>query len=293
MPLTELWQSADEPTLSYELFPPRTPKAATKLELVIDRLAATEPDFVAVTSGAGGTTRQGSLELARQLSQDRGLRVLPYCNGCGLGPEEIDATLSALSALGLDSALLVRGDPPQGVEDFEPHPRGFAHASDLLQHVAPRHQLCLGVAAYPEAHKEAESLARDICFLKLKQDHGARFAITNFFYDNELFYAFCAAARQAGVSLPILPGVMPIFNLKTLHKMVALCGASIPDALRAGLAALPEGDKAALAEFGVRFAVDQCRDLLAHGVPGLHLYTLDKSKASVAVVSALRREGLL
>lgn len=294
MKLTDRWQETGRPTISFEVFPARTPKGVGKLDKVLGKLAALEPDFFSVTSGAGGSTREGSLLLSRKLKQDLGQEVLAYFNGFGAGPEEVKAALAELGELGLENLLLVRGDTPRDVQGFEPHPESFLHASDLISFAGTLDgQPCLGAACYPEGHKEAESLERDVAFVKLKQESGATFFIANYFYDNTHFYRLLELARGAGVTVPIIPGVMPIFSLKMMESLAALCGASIPGQLRRGMDALPPDDKGALASFGVTYAAAQCRDLLAHGVAGLHFYTMDKSKATVRVVDTLREEGLL
>ncbi len=293
MKLTERWYDAARPTLSFEVFPARTPKGAGKLDKALGRLAALEPDFFSVTSGAGGSTREGSLALCRKLKQELGQEVLAYFNGFGIAPDEVAATLGAYAELGLQNMLLVRGDPPRDLEGFEPHPESFPHASDLLAFAAglPA-DLCLGGACYPEGHKEAPSLSQDLEFVRLKQERGAAFFIANYFYDNDHFHGFVSQARAAGVTAPIIPGVMPVFSVKMMENLAALCGASIPARLRDGIAALPE-EKGALADFGAEYALEQCRDLLSHGVAGLHFYTMDKSKVTGRVVKGLRAEGLL
>ena len=294
MKLVELWQERTRPTISFEVFPARTPKGEGKLSKVLNKLSALEPDFFAVTSGAGGSTRSGSLALARQLKETLDQEVLAYFNGYGQGPPGVEAALSEVAHLGIQNMLLVRGDAPRGEEEFEPQPESFSHASDLLAYAASLPlDLCFGGACYPEGHKEAPSLERDLEFIKLKQDRGAAFFVANYFYDNRRYHRFLEQARAAGVTAPIIPGVMPIFSIKMMENLAALCGAEIPDPLKQSLASLPADDKGALARFGVQYAVDQCRDLLESGVPGLHFYTMNKSKAVVGVVTQLREEGLL
>ncbi|HUT76813.1 MAG TPA: methylenetetrahydrofolate reductase [Polyangia bacterium] len=293
MRLDALWSDAKPPTVSFELFPARSEKAAQKLAKTVEELAGARPDFVSVTFGAGGSTREGSLALARALKDGQGLEVLAYFNGWGMGPPEVEAILASYRDLGVQNVLLVRGDPPADGEGPAPHPESFAHASDLLGFVAPRFDFCLGAAGYPEGHKEAPSLAADIGYLKLKQERGARFVIANYFYDNELFFRFRALAVEAGVTIPIVPGIMPMSSAKMTENLAALCGAAITPELRAGMDAVPAGDKDALEAFGVEFALGQCRGLLRRGVPGLHIYTMDRSAGPVRIVETLRAEGLL
>ena len=292
MRLTDIWRKK-RPTLSFELFPARTPEAAANLERVIDQLHFLEPDFIGITFGAGGSTREGSRLLVDQLLNDRGLEVVAYFAGYGLPPDYVHLILEDYQGLGVENVLVVRGDPPHGQPDFQPHPQSFAHASDLIAFIRPEFPFCLGVAGYPEGHIEAASREQDLAYLKLKVDQGAEFIITNYFYDNRFFFDFVQNCRALGITVPILPGIMPIFSLKMLRQLAKLCGASIPAALEARLAALPEGDQQALFKLGVNFATEQCRELLQAGVVGLHFYTMDRSQATAAIVSRLRHEGLL
>lgn len=292
MNLTELWGSKGKPTLSFELFPARTEKAAANLEKAIDKLAALEPDFVSVTFGAGGSTRTGSRQLAEKLKQEKGLEVLTYFACYGLSPDEITSVLDDYWTLGIENVLAVRGDEPRD-GDFEPHPESLPYASDLVAFIKPRYDYCLGVAGYPEGHIDAESKARDLDFLKLKVENGAEYIITNYCYSNKYFFDYVDRCREAGIEVPILPGVMPIYSVKMLEMLAGLCGATITDEIRDGIAALPEGDTEALLDFGIDFATRQCAELIEKGAPGVHIYTMDRSKSAVGIVGNLRDQGLL
>ncbi len=292
MKVTDLWKPGNKPTLSFELFPARSPKAAAELDRTIDALAGLRPDFVSVTFGAGGSTREGSRQLVEKLKRQKGLDVVAYFAGHGLGPDDIRSVLDAYQALGVENLLAVRGDPPKE-EGFKPHPAAFAHASDLVAFLRPRYRFCLGVAGYPEGHIEASDRKKDLDYLKLKVDQGAEFIICNYFYDNRYFFGFMEHCRAAGLRVPILPGVMPIYSVKMMEMLAGICGATITDEVRRGIAALPEGDKEALASFGIDFAARQCRGLIEGGAPGLHLYTMDQSRAAAGIAARLRAEGLL
>jgi len=292
MKVTEMWKKK-QPTVSFEFFPARNVEAAEKLERVIDQLAIMEPDFVSVTFGAGGSTREGSRQLVDSLKNDLKLEVMAYFAGYGLGPDDIQGVMDSYLDLGVDNVLVVRGDPPHGQPDFKPHSASLPHASDMLEFIRPRYHFCLGAAGYPEGHIEAESKQKDLEYLKLKVDKGAEFIITNYFYDNRYYFDFVASCRSLGLKVPILPGIMPIFSLKMMDNLAKLCGASISDDLRQRLAALPEGDNRALLNFGIDFAFEQCKELIGAGVPGLHFYTMDRSQSTAGVVPRLRREGLL
>jgi methylenetetrahydrofolate reductase (NADPH) len=293
MKVADVWTSSQRPTVSFELFPPRSEKAAEKIDGTIDELTALRPDFVSVTFGAGGSTREGSRQLIEKLKKEKGQEVIAYFAGYGLGPEDIIAVLDSYQALGIENILVVRGDVPHDQENFEPHPESLPHASDLMALIRPRYDFCIGVAGYPEGHIEAESKDGDIEYLKLKVDNGAEYIISNYFYDNRYFFDFIERCRAIGIDVPIIPGVMPIYSVKMMEMLAGLCGATITEQLRQGIEALPEDDKEALLDFGIEFAVRQCKDLLRAGVPGLHIYTMDRSSSSARIVERLRRDNLL
>ncbi len=293
MKVADVWTSGQRPTISFELFPPRSPKAAEKIEGTIDELTALRPDFVSVTFGAGGSTREGSHQLIEKLKKEKGQEVIAYFAGYGLGPEDIIAVLDSYQASGIENILVVRGDKPADQEDFKPHPQSLPHASDLMEFIRPRYDFCIGVAGYPEGHIEAESKDTDIEYLKLKVENGAEYIISNYFYDNQYYFDFVERCRAIGIDVPILAGVMPVYSIKMMEMLAGLCGATITDELRQGIEALPEEDKGALVDFGIEFAVRQCKDLLRAGVPGLHIYTMDRSSSSAAIVERLRKDNLL
>jgi methylenetetrahydrofolate reductase (NADPH) len=292
MRVSQMWQAGGKPTVSFELFPPRNEIAAGKLVGIIDKLEAVGPDFISVTFGAGGSTRQGSYDLARSLIQDRKLEVMTYLSCYGMDPVEIKSVLDSYRDLGVDNLLAVRGDAPRD-DNFKPHPDSLPHATDLVTLIKPDYEFEVGAAAYPEGHAEADSLDTDIEYLKLKVASGATYLIANYFWDNEFFFDLERRCRAAGISVPILPGIMPVYSAKIMHNLSKLSGASIPDHLSAGIAALPPDDKKAAGDFCLSFALDQCRGLLNHGVPGIHIYTMDRAKVPVAMVETLRTEGLL
>lgn len=292
MKLIDIWNASPKPTISFELFPPRSEKAAGNLEKAIDALVDLEPHFVSVTFGAGGSTREGSHQLIDKLKNERGLEVVAYFACFGLGPDEIIDVLDSYRDLGVETILAVRGDAPREGE-FEPHPDSFPHASDLVSFIRPRYDFCIGVAGYPEGHIEALSRAQDLEYLKLKVELGAEYIIANYFYDNAFFFDFMDRCRAIGIQVPILPGVMPIYNVKMLEMLAGLCGATITDEVRNGIATLEEGDSEALLAFGIDFAARQCTELLERGARGIHFYTMDRSKSTVGIINRLRDEGAL
>lgn len=293
MRVTDVWNSKETPTISFEVYPARTPKAAVSFDSALKKLVQLEPDFLSVTFGAGGSTREGSRELVERLTQEMHQKVLAYIACYGLSPQELEEVIADYRNLGVETVLTVRGDEPRDQEDFSPHADSFAHASDFLAFAKSHFDSCFGAACYPEGHIEAENRASDLDYLKQKVDLGAEFLIANYFYDNEFFFDFLERCAAKGIDIPILPGVMPIFSIKMMETLAQLCGATIPSGLRDGLGGLPEDDKEALTDFGVDYAVEQCRGLIGAGVPGLHIYTMDRSKSASKILGRLRADGLV
>jgi methylenetetrahydrofolate reductase (NADH) len=276
MKLKELWQNNKKPTISFEFFPARDEKAGKRLLKTIDTLAVLKPDFVSVTFGAGGSTREGSYQLAETLKA-KNLEVLAYIAAYGLEQQELTKIIEDYKNLGIENILCVRGDQPEQ-DSFVPHPESFAHASELVTFASAGFDVCKGVAAYPEGHKDAPSKEKDLEYLKIKVDKGADFIITQYCYDNRYFFDFVERCRTAGIDIPIIAGVMPIYTIKMTKNLAAMCGATITKELDDNLAALPVDDKEALQEFSINFAVNQCNELIDNGVQGIHFYTMDRAK---------------
>jgi len=282
------------PTVSFEFFPPKTPEGWAKLYTTIAETSRLGVDFVAVTYGAGGSTRENTVDLVASLQNNLGLSAVAHLTCLGHSQVELSKILDRLAEKKVPAIMALRGDPPKGEPAFRPHPYGFAHASDLIGFIRdgwPTFKI--GCAAYPEGHPEsfaageARTSDRDIVYLKRKQDQGADYAATQLFFDNAVYYAFVEKARAAGVTIPLLPGIMPMTSANQIGRFISLSGCSIPDGLREAAKA-PDVEEA-----GFRFALDQCRDLLAHGAPGIHLYTLNQSSVSGRILTALRAEGCL
>ena len=288
-----LKKKAGKPVISFELSRPKTDKAAASLETALGTLEAAQPDYVSVTFGAGGSNRDGSYQLIDKLKNERHLPVVGYLAAVGLGPEDLESCLDKFKALGLETLFIIRGDAPTWDETYKPHPKALSYASDLVTFVKQRHDFSLGAAAYPEGHLEAKSLEQDLEYVKLKQDSGAEYLVAQYFYDNDYFYRFVDKCGAAGITLPIIPGIMPIYTVKLMENLARLCGATVTDVVRDGLAKLPPDDKGAVGQLGIDLATRQCRDLLAHGVTGLHFYTMNRAKAVSTILGTLRGEGLL
>ncbi len=294
MRVTDLHEKkAGKPIISFELSRPKSEKAAANLEKAIALMKAAEPDYVSVTFGAGGSTREGSFELVQKLKEEKGFDVVAYLACVGLGPDELTGCLDKFKALGVETILAIRGDAPTWDESYQPHSEALLHASDLLELVKSRYDFCLGAAGYPEGHQEADSKDKDLEYAKLKVEKGADYIVTQYFYDNQFFFDFVERARTSGIEVPIYAGVMPVYTVKLMENLAKICGATITDTVREGLAKLPPDDKKAVVDFGIELATEQCRGLLQHGVDGLHFYTMNRGKSVGTILSTLRAEGLL
>lgn len=287
MRIRDLFDQA-RPVFSFEFFPPKSEAGERSLLQTIDKLRPLAPSFVSVTYGAGGTTREKTIEIVSRIKREHGLEAMAHLTCVGHARDEIAAILDRLAAAGLENVLALRGDPPRGESAFVRPANGFGYASELVRFIRERGDtFCIAGAGYPEGHPECRDRDRDVAHLRQKIDAGAQVIITQLFYDNRDYFTFVERARQAGIAVPILPGIMPITNVPQIERITSLCGACIPAALRDRLHAAA-GDAAVL-DVGIAHALDQCRDLLAGGAPGIHFYTLNQSPATAAILAELRR----
>jgi methylenetetrahydrofolate reductase (NADPH) len=263
------------------------------LDKALDLLTALSPDYVSVTFGAGGSTREGSYELLDKLANERALNVVAYVAGIGLGPDEVAEAMDEFKGLGIETVFVVRGDEPTWDENYQPHPDAMQHASDLLKFIKGRYDFCLGAAGYPETHMEAVSPETDLDYLELKIDEGAEYIVAQYFYDNQFFYDFMDRVHARGITVPVVPGVMPIYTVKLTENLANICGTTVTEKVRRGLDSLPADDKEAVVQFGIDLATEQCKDLLAHGVVGLHFYTMNRGKSIMRVFENLKTDGAL
>ena len=291
MSLTRIW-NRNRPSLSFEFYPAHSPKSLANLHKVADKLLELAPDFVSVTFGAGGSTREGSRELIAHLVGRSSVPVVGYLASWGLAARELEDLALTWRKLGASALFCIRGDVPED-HPCPPHPEGFTHASELIAFLADKVDLPLGGAAYPEGHVQAASREEDWEWLLHKAVSGADFIITQYFYDNRDFYAFREYCRSHGMNKPILAGIMPIYHPTLPLTLADKCGATILQTLRESLGRLDPEDRPALNAWGVNLALAQCRDLLANGVDGLHFYTMDRSLSVLPIVTTLREEGLL
>lgn len=276
------------PVVSFEFFPPKTEEGVTSLYQTVATLkAACAPSFVSVTYGAGGSTRDRTIELVSRIQRELGVEAMAHLTCVGANRDEIRSVLARLRDGGVENLLALRGDPPAGQASFVKTEGGFGFASELVAFLhAESYPFCVGGACYPEGHMETRDLDKDLEHLKHKVAAGAAFLITQLFFDNAEYFAFVRRARRAGITVPIVPGLMPITNVAQVERFTKLCGARIPQELYRRLK-IVEQDPAAVVAVGVQWTVEQCRQLLEGGVPGLHFYTLNKSSATLAVHASL------
>jgi len=287
MRIADLYAADVGPVYSLEFFTPKNDAGRKALFRAVERLQAMKPGFVSITCGAAGTTRERTADLAIELQKEFGLTAMAHLVCTGTTQSELEETLRHMQANGIDNILALRGDPPKGATDWTPVEGGFAHANELAAFVRERFSLGLGGACYPEKHHEASSLADDIQNLKRKVEAGAEFLITQLFFDNDKYWSFVERVRAEGIEVPVVPGIMPVLNLTNLQRIASLSpGTSIPAELEDALGEAGDDDEAAL-RAGVGFAAKQCRALLANGAPGIHFYTLNRSKATLQTFAAL------
>jgi methylenetetrahydrofolate reductase (NADPH) len=245
------------------------------------------PDYVSMTYGAGGATRDRTVELTRWIKNDLGIEAMAHLSCVGEPTERLVEILGQIEAAGVENVLALRGDPPRGETEWKPHPGGLHYSVELIRLIRERYDFCVGAACFPEVHPDAPDRESDLNYARAKQEAGAGFLITQLFFDNELYFEFVEDARAAGISVPIIPGIMPITNFGQIKRFTEMCGASIPDELEGELNGRAD-DPEAVAELGVAYATLQCSDLLARGAPGIHFYTLNRSPATRAILAAVR-----
>jgi methylenetetrahydrofolate reductase (NADPH) len=293
MKISELFADNARKVFSFELFPPKTDAGQATLERTIRELAELEPAFVSVTYGAGGSTRSKTIELVQWIEREARLTAMAHLTCVGATEGEIGGVLDRLLDGGIENVMALRGDPPAGQERFEPVAGGFGYASDLIAFIRRRYggRICLGGAGSPEGHIECRDLDRDMANLKAKVDAGLDFVVTQLFFDNRVYFDFVRRARAAGITVPIVPGLMPIRTVAGIERMTKLSGASIPPALNAELQRCRD-DEAAVSALGIAQTTAQAVELLHGGAPGIHFYTLNQSPATRVILTALKTARL-
>ncbi len=272
---------------SLEFFPPKDEAGVEALRQTATALKRIAPDFVSVTYGAGGTTRERTAQVSRLLREETGFTVMPHLTCVGHTRDELNQVADQLYAGGYRNIMTLRGDPPKGQTEFVPYKDGLRYGSDLVALLKARHpDFCLGVGGYPEKHPEAPSLEADLDNLKRKVDAGAAFITTQLFFDNAVYHRFVEHCRARGITVPIVPGIMPVLSLKQIRRFTEMCGATLPEKLIKRLEAAGETPEI-VETIGIDWALTQIRELLTRGAPGYHLYIMNRAKSALTLAAGL------
>src|SRR5215218_10069034 len=277
------------PSFSFEFFPPKTDDGERNLAAALDELSGMDPTFVSVTYGAGGTVaqREKTIDIVAGIKADFGLEAMAHFTCVNATTGELRATLDRMRDAGIENVLALRGDPPQGETEWTATEGGLRYSRELIELIRDEYHFAIGAACFPEVHIHALDAESDLRYLKEKVDAGARFLITQLFFENQAYYDFVARARDIGIDVPIIPGIMPITDYGQIKRITGMIGATIPGGLGRELEL--RGDQpGSVTDLGVAYATLQCADLLANGAPGIHFYTLNRSPATRAILSALR-----
>jgi methylenetetrahydrofolate reductase (NADPH) len=287
MKIDQLFRSSSR-TFSFEFFPPKDEISAVDFGINVGQLLKLEPSFVSVTYGAGGSSQERTFALVDYLQNKIGLNTMAHYTCVGSTRDKITHDMQYLAGIGIENLMLLRGDPPKGTSFFTAPEGGFGHASDLIRYIRSSFSFSIGAAAYPEKHPESESLDHDLVNLKTKFDAGTDFLITQFFFSNESYFQFVEKARNSGISCRIIPGIIPVTNFSQIKRFADMTGAVFPEKLLEKIL-LYQADPEKVYQIGVDHAIEQCINLLELGAPGLHFYTLNKSRAAVEVFESLPR----
>jgi methylenetetrahydrofolate reductase (NADPH) len=275
------------PVFSFEFFPPKTDEGMETLWRAATELKHDEPAFVSVTYGAGGSTRDRTLTIVKRMKQELGLEAMAHFTCVGATVDELRDVLDQMRDAGIENVLALRGDPPKGQTEWTATPGGLSYSTELIELIGAEYDFSIGAACFPEVHPAAIDMDADIGFLRKKVEAGARFLITQLFFDNELYFDFVDKARAAGIEVPIIPGVMPVTNFSQLKRFTEMCRATIPPTFECELEAR-QHDPDAVRDLGVAYATLQCSELLARGAPGIHFYVLNRAPVARSVLAALR-----
>ena len=277
----------DTPTFSLEFFPPKTEQGLKNLYQTLNDICTLNPGFVSVTYGAGGSTRKKTLEIVKRIKEDFQIETMAHLTCVGHSQSELQDLLNQLQSSGIENVIALRGDPPQEIERSVSSENSWAHAIQLTEFIHQNYSFCIAVAGYPEGHPETPDKKTDWGYLVEKIQAGADFVITQLFFNNEDFFQFRDQLRKDGITVPIIPGVMPITNISQIERFTKMCGAGLPETLKQSLYAIQE-DSEAVIEKGIEQATLQCQQLLKEGVEGIHFYTLNQSKSTKKIIQNLR-----
>ena len=279
--------SKNEPSVSFEVFPPRRDTPMEPVMAAVEQISRAKPSFISVTYGAGGGANTNTVTLAEHVQKTCGVPALAHLTCLGSSKEKIASEISQLRKAGIENILCLRGDNPGGTDCAETH--DFAHAADLVSYLRPSN-FCLGGACYPECHPECEHLQTDIANLKAKVEAGLDFLTTQMFFDNNVYFRYLAHLRNAGVTIPVIAGIMPVTNGRQIARICKISGSVLPPRFRAIVDRFGD-DPASMLSAGIAYATEQIIDLFADGVKAVHVYTMNKSEVAAKIMDNL--EGIV
>ncbi len=285
MKITEILKKRER-GFSFEFFPPKTDKGKAALEKTAAMVREYDPLYVSMTYGAGGTTRERTRDAVSLLMRQGGLEVMPHLTCIGAQQSEIRSMLDEYKRQGVDNIMALRGDPPQDNPEFDFAARDFSCARDLVAQIKTFNHFCVGVAVYPESHIEAESLDADIEFTKRKIDAGADFAVTQMFFDNRYFFSFLDRFQKEGINIPVLPGILPLTDVRKVKQFAEVCRATIPADIEEKMERYRDNPDE-MEKVGLDFTIRQCRELISRGIKKIHFFTLNRPNIIETILTAL------
>jgi len=294
MKFSEIYKKSDKAIISFEIFPPKTTNGIEKLKTVLSELSTLSPDFITVTYGAMGTTRDKTIDIAKYIKNQLKIETACHLTCVGANRKEIDLFLTKIMTHEIENIVALRGDPPAGEKDFIPPEDGYTYANELVHHIRGFEKrntkfnvnFGIAIAGYPEKHLEAPNFEIDLVNLKKKVDSGADIIITQLFFDNNHYYEYVRKVRNIGIKIPIIPGLMPILSSKQIMKITNMCGTNFPQNLKNKLENSADNDAYA-EELGIKQCIKQAKDLLENGAPGIHFYVLNKSSHIKRILNSL------
>jgi methylenetetrahydrofolate reductase (NADPH) len=275
------------PIFSFEFFPPKDELGAVEFGVHVGRLIQLKPSFVSVTYGAGGSTQDKTFGIVDLLQTKMGLTTMAHYTCVNASKQKVANDINSLYEMGIKNLMLLRGDPPKGADVFVPHKEGYQYASELIADIAQTNKFSIGAAAYPEKHVEAKTIEDDIQNLKKKVESGTDFLVTQMFFNNDVYYEFIEKTDKAQINCPMIPGIIPVTNFTQIKRFLDLSNASMPKDFMSRLEK-NKNNPEAVYKIGIEHAVKQCKDLLSNGAPGIHFYTLNKSRAAIDIYEAIK-----
>jgi len=287
MKISEIYSKTNNPVFSFEVFPPKTSEGDTKLINTVSDLKKLSPSFISVTYGAGGSTKDKTIDLCENIQAQFKITTMCHFTCVGANSQEVKSTLKVIESKKIKNVIALRGDPPKDQGVFTRHPGGFANGTELIEFIRKeKFDFCLAGGCYPEKHPDSPTIEDDILFLKKKVDAGAEFLITQLFFSNQLFYNFLNKTKAAGINVPVVPGIMPITSFNQIERFKSMANCHIPDDLVNELSLLKDKPSDFI-DKSIEFTVKQCKDLLGKGVSGIHFYTLNQSRATIEIMKSL------